>query len=137
MPKAAATAASNAATTMRNTARAITLPRQRAGRRPNGLIGCIAEFSALCLSRPPDASVYLDGAAPTPGRQPAASAAPPGNESLTPAFVSSLLRRSEITTTSLAISTAPFSGRDSWPRRSFTLEDRGNRLDLIARIDRQ
>src|SRR5215475_5986983 len=52
MPKAAATAATNAAMTMRNTARAITLPRQRAGRRAMGLVGFIAEFSAPYLSPP-------------------------------------------------------------------------------------
>ena len=40
-----ATAASNAAATMRNRARAITLPRQRAGSRAIGLVGCIAELS--------------------------------------------------------------------------------------------
>src|SRR5262245_2235222 len=58
MPKAAATAASNAATAMRNTARAITLRRQTACRRAIALGGCIAGFSAPCLSppRPPDAS---------------------------------------------------------------------------------
>src|SRR6476646_3571853 len=71
MPKAAATAASNAATTMRNRARAITLPRQRAGRRAIGLVGCIAELSAPCPSppRPPDASdsgSALDGRAGCP-----------------------------------------------------------------------
>src|SRR5262249_11026992 len=51
MPKAAATPAIAAATTMRNTARAITFPRQRAGRRAIGLVNCIVEFGLLGCER--------------------------------------------------------------------------------------